>query len=56
MKNQLKGIALILFSILLMLAGGNDAFFDLSFAWSAIFIVIGLAGLAFVFVPDKKDE
>ena len=56
MKNQLKGIALILFSILLMLACGDNAFFDMSFYWSALFIVIGAAGVVTVFLPDKPDK
>ena len=34
MKRQLQGIALILFSILLMLGYGNAPFFDFSFRWS----------------------
>mgnify|MGYP004610648205 CR=1 FL=1 len=55
MKRQLKGIALLLGSILLMIGYGEYSFFDLSFDWSAIFAIIGIAGAAIVFMPDKKD-
>ena len=54
-KRQLKGIALILVSILLMIGYGEKAFFDLSFHWSVIFAIIGITGAVTVFMPDKKD-
>ncbi len=54
MKKQLQGIAIILVSILLMLGFGNAPFFDLSFRWSSIFAIIGIAGAAMTFLPDKK--
>ena len=54
MKKQLQGIAIILVSILLMLGFGNAPFFDLSFRWSLIFAIIGIAGAAMTFLPDKK--
>ncbi len=55
MKKQLKGITLILISILLMIGYGENAFFDLSFKWSVIFTMMGMIGAVFVFLPDKKD-
>ena len=54
MKKQLQGIAIILVCILLMLGFGNAPFFDLSFRWSLIFSIIGIAGAAMTFLPDKK--
>ena len=45
MKRQLQGIALILFSILLMLGYGNAPFFDFSFRWSLIFSIVGIVVL-----------
>ena len=56
MKKQLTGIALLLVSILLMIGYGENAFFDLSFSWSVIFTIIGVAGVVIVFLPDKKDK
>lgn len=55
MKKQLQGIALILLSILLMLGYGNAPFFDLSFRWSLIFTIVGIAGVIMTFLPDKKN-
>lgn len=43
MKKQLQGIAIILVSILLMIGFGNEPVFDLSFSWSAIFSIVGIA-------------
>ena len=54
MKRQLQGIALILFSILLMLGYGNAPFFDFSFSWSLIFSIVGIVGAVMTFLPDKK--
>ena len=54
MKRQLQGIAVILFSILLMLGYGNAPFFDLSFRWSLIFSIVGIIGAVMTFLPDKK--
>ena len=54
MRKQLQGIALILVSILLMLGFGNTPFFDLSFRWSAVFTIVGIAGIVMTFLPDKK--
>ena len=54
MKRQLQGIALILFSILLMLGHGNAPFFDFSFRWSLIFSIVGIVGAVMTFLPDKK--
>ena len=55
-KKQLKGIALLLVSILLMIGYGEYAFFDLSFRWSVIFTVMGIIGAVIVCMPDKKDR
>ena len=55
MKKQLQGIAVILFSILLMLGFGNAYFFDLSFRWSLIFALVGAAGVLLAFLPDTKN-
>ena len=55
MKKQLQGIALILISILLMLGYGNAPFFDLSFRWSLIFTIVGIAGVIMTILPDKKN-
>lgn len=54
MNRQLKGIALILFSMVLMIGFGNAYFFDLSCRWSAVFAVLGFAGLMVALLPDKK--
>ncbi len=56
MKKQLKGIALLLVAILLMIGYGENAFFDLSFNWSVIFTIMGIAGAVIVFLPDKKEK
>ncbi len=55
MKRQLRGIALLLLSILLMLGFGAEPFFDLSFRWSVVFAALGLTGAALVFLPDPKN-
>ena len=55
MKKELQGIALLLFSVLLMIGFGSEPFFDLSFRWSAVFTVLGIAGMVLAFLPDKKD-
>ena len=54
MKKQLQGIAIILVSILLMIGFGNGPVFDLSFSWSAIFSIVGIAGAVMTFLPEKK--
>ena len=54
MKKQLQGIAIILVSILLMLGFGNAPVFDFRFRWSAIFTILGIAGVVMTFLPDKK--
>jgi uncharacterized membrane protein YtjA (UPF0391 family) len=58
MKRQLKGIAIILFSIMLIL-GFNSIdvkyVFDLDLEWAHIFMVIGIIGVIMVFLKDKKD-
>lgn len=54
MKKQLQGIAIILFSILLMLGFGNEPVFDFSFRWSAVFAIVGIVGVVMTFLSDKK--
>ena len=54
MKKQLQGIAIILVSILFMLGFGNEPVFDFSFRWSAVFAIVGIAGVVITFLPDKK--
>ena len=54
MKKQLQGIAIILVSILLMIGFGNRPVFDFSFSWSAVFMIVGIAGAVMTFLPDKK--
>ena len=56
MKKQLQGIALILIAILLMVGYGNEWFFDFSFRWSVIFLILGVAGVVMTFLPDRKDR
>ena len=56
MKKQLQGIALILLSILLMLGYGNTPFFDLSFRWSLIFTIVGIAGVIMTFYNNDKKK
>jgi len=53
MKKQLQGIALILLSILLMIAWGNEPFFDFSLRWSVIFVILGIIG---VVITNSKSE
>jgi len=55
MKKQLQGIALILVSILLTIGYGEEAVFDFSLRWSAIFSIVGIAGAAMTFLSDKKN-
>lgn len=54
MKRQLRGIAIILVSILFMLGFGNEPVFDFSFRWSVVFAVGGVVGAVMAFLPDKK--
>ena len=54
MRKQLQGLSLILLAILFMLGYGNAPFFDLSFRWSSIFALVGIAGAVMVFLPDKE--
>ena len=53
MKRQLQGIAIILVCILLMLGFGNEPVFDLSFRWSVVFAISGIAGAVMTLLPDK---
>lgn len=54
MKKQLKGIASILLSILLMIGFGNEPVFDLSLRWSVVFAITGIIGFVLTILPDKK--
>ena len=54
MKKQLKGIGLILVSILLMIGFGNASVFDFSFRWSVIFSIMGIVGAIITFLPENK--
>lgn len=54
MKKQLQGIAIILMSVLLMIGFGNEPVFDLSFRWSAIFTIVGIAGTVMTFFSEKE--
>lgn len=59
MKRQLRGIALILLSITLMLGSLADGWryvFDLDLHWQHIFAVLGIAGAVLAWFPDKKGE
>ncbi len=59
MKNQLRGIALILLSIALMLGALGDGwryFFDLDFSWQHVFAAVGIVGTVMVFLPEKKEK
>ena len=57
MKNQLRGIALILLSITLMLGALGDGwryFSDLDISWQHVFAALGVAGAVMVFLPEKR--
>lgn len=57
MKKQLQGIAMILFSILLTLAfecAGWVYVFDFSLEWVYIFMLLGIVGLIWTFLPERK--
>ncbi len=59
MKNQLRGITLILLSITLMLGALWDGwryFFDLSISWQHVFAALGVIGAVMVFLPEKKEK
>ena len=59
MKNQWRGIALILLSITLMLGALGDGwryFFDLDTSWQHVFAALGVIGAVMVFLPEKKGK
>ena len=59
MKNQLRGIALILLSITLMLGALGDGWrylFDLSIRWQQGFAALGVIGTVMVFLPETKGQ
>lgn len=58
MKRQLKGIAILLLSILLMLGFtvGLDHIEENFFTWQHCFVVLGLVGAVIVFLPEKSGK
>ena len=59
MKNQWRGIALILLSITLMLGALGDGWrylFDLDMSWQHVFAALGVIGAVMVFLPEKKGK
>ena len=56
MRKQLKGIGLLLFSILLTIANGDNPFFDLDFSWSLIYVIMGIVGVIVVALPWDNDK
>ena len=54
MKRQLRGIAIILVCILLMIGFENEPVFDFSFRWAVVFAAGGIVGAVMTFLPDKK--
>jgi ABC-type Fe3+ transport system permease subunit len=59
MKNQIQGIALILFGILVSLASGSlDHYIthSVTVPWVLIGLVIGIIGIILVFLKPKDDN
>lgn len=56
MKRQLQAIAVILVSILLTLVYGSHYIGDLSLRWSTIFLIFGIVGLIFAFLPENNKK
>jgi|GEM_PF-1349899 len=58
MKRNLQGIAIILFSILLVITFENlgyDYIFDLDLEWGHLFILLGMIGLGLNYLRPKED-
>ncbi|MCD7743236.1 MAG: hypothetical protein LUH13_02960 [Oscillospiraceae bacterium] len=56
MKKQLQGIAILLLSILLTLAYGNETVFDFSLRWHTIFVLMGVVSVVLTVIPAHKDR
>ncbi|MCD7853560.1 MAG: hypothetical protein LUG15_06245 [Oscillospiraceae bacterium] len=56
MKKQLQDIAILLLSILLTLAYGNETVFDFSLRWHTIFVLTGVVGVVLTVIPAHKDR
>lgn len=59
MKNQIKGIALILFGILVTLASGsldNYITHSITVPWVLIGLVVGIIGIILVFLKPKDEN
>lgn len=59
MKNQIQGIALILFGILVSLASGSlDHYIthSVTVPWVLIGLVIGIIGIILVFLKPKNEN
>lgn len=56
MERMLKGIAIILFSMLCTIGFGGAYVYHFDFRWSAIFAVLGFVGLVIALVPPKKKK
>lgn len=61
MERRVKGLALLLFSILLalcfaMMGWKYFALLFLEIPWPAVFLLIGIAGLALVFWPQRSEK
>ena len=61
MERRIKGLALLLFSVLLAvcLPPMEVGYFDLLFLevpFALVYILVGIAGLALVFWPEKRDK
>lgn len=54
MQRKLRGIAILLFCILLTMGIGNEPVFDFSLRWSTVFIIIGIFGFALCFWEKPK--
>lgn len=61
MERRIKGLALLLFSILLALffEWGGWGYFDLLFLeipFAAVYLLVGAAGLALALLPENKEK
>lgn len=57
MKNQLRGITILLLSILLMLGFNSVGWryvFGLNLKWQQIFMILGIVGTVVAFLSDKE--
>jgi hypothetical protein len=59
MREQVQGIAMILFSILLTLtfeAMNIKNVFDLDLYWAHVFLLMGIIGMVMVFYKPKNND